>query len=76
MCLLPLATSTEHFQEYTLLFQKKIRDLLDPVGTPPKSLYESHAWRALIKNKLIKHPFCQRPALKNRIANVGYRICF
>ena len=44
-------TSTEHSQEYTLLFQTKRKSgiLPDPLGTPPKSLYESHAWFPLRK---------------------------
>ena len=41
-------TSTEHSQEYTFLFQKKKSgNLPDLLGTPPKSLYESHAWHPL-----------------------------
>ena len=29
-------------------FSEKIRNLAGPLGTPPMSLYESHAWRLLI----------------------------
>ena len=43
-------TFTDPSQEYTLFFQKrKIRDFAGPVGTPPKSPYESHVWLVAVE---------------------------
>ena len=54
-------TSTEHSQEGTLSEKEKSGILPDPLGTPPKSLYESHAWRALKKTnpRSIAYPFAE-----------------